>query len=59
MPLRRRFRANTSGGTGGKGFLGAAATIYPVTVTIGGVSANVLFAGIAEAGPLSDQRDRT
>jgi len=34
----------------GKGFLGAAATIYPVTVTIGGVSANVLSAGIGEAG---------
>jgi len=34
----------------GKGFSGAALTIYPVAVTIGGLPANVLFAGIAEAG---------
>ena len=34
----------------GKGFLGAVPTTYAVTVTIGGVPANVLFAGIAEAG---------
>ena len=27
-----------------------APTVYPVTITIGGVSANVSFAGITEAG---------
>jgi uncharacterized protein (TIGR03437 family) len=34
----------------GQAFSGAARTNIPVTVTIGGVSANVGFAGITEAG---------
>jgi len=34
----------------GQAFTGAAPTVYPVTITIGGVSANVSFAGLTEAG---------
>ena len=34
----------------GKAFSGAAPTNTPVTITIGGVNANVSFAGITEAG---------
>jgi uncharacterized protein (TIGR03437 family) len=34
----------------GQAFTGAAHTTTPVGVTIGGVSANVAFAGITEAG---------
>jgi uncharacterized protein (TIGR03437 family) len=34
----------------GRAFSGAAATNTPVTITIGGVNANVSFAGITEAG---------
>jgi len=34
----------------GQAFSGKAPTVYPVTITIGGVSANVSFAGITEAG---------
>jgi uncharacterized protein (TIGR03437 family) len=34
----------------GQAFIGAASTNTPVTVTIGGVSANVTFAGISAAG---------
>jgi uncharacterized protein (TIGR03437 family) len=34
----------------GQAFTGAAPTTMPVTITIGGVAANVEFAGITEAG---------
>jgi uncharacterized protein (TIGR03437 family) len=44
------FGPTTTHVPAGQAFVGAYSTSTPVTITIGGVYANVTFAGISEAG---------
>lgn len=46
----RRVRATAPYVLSGQAFYGASPTVNSVTITIGGVAANVPFSGITEAG---------